>query len=40
MGAIITSTFQASTELFNLIPYMLRKYDWLSNFIDDFKNNL
>jgi len=25
-----------SLALFNLVPYMLRKYNWLSNSIDDF----
>jgi hypothetical protein len=25
-----------SPALFCLVPYMLRKYDWLSNYIDDF----
>jgi hypothetical protein len=27
-------------KLFSLVSYMLRKYDWLSNFIDDFKKQL
>jgi hypothetical protein len=26
--------------LFSLVPYMLRKYDWLSNSINDFKKQL
>jgi hypothetical protein len=26
--------------LFSLVPYILRKYDWLSNYIDDFKKQL
>jgi len=32
--------FKLPLGLFNLIPYMLRKYDWLSNFINDFKKKL
>jgi hypothetical protein len=29
--------FKHPFKLFNLVPYMLRKYDWLSISIDDFK---
>ncbi len=29
--------FKHPLRLFSLIPYMLRKYDWLSSSIDDFK---
>jgi hypothetical protein len=32
--------FKHPPKLFNLVPYMLRKYDWLSNSINDFKKQL
>ncbi len=32
--------FKHTPKLFSLVPYMLRKYDWLSNFINDFKKQL
>jgi hypothetical protein len=32
--------FKHPPRLFSLVPYMLRKYDWLSNFIDDFMKQL
>jgi hypothetical protein len=32
--------FKLPFILFNLVPYMLRKYDWLSNYINDFKKQL
>ncbi len=32
--------FKHPPRLFSLVQYMLRKYDWLSNFINDFKKQL
>ncbi len=32
--------FKLPFDLFNLVPYMLRKYDWLSSFINDCKKQL
>jgi hypothetical protein len=32
--------FKHPPKLFNLVPYMLKKYDWLSNSINDFKKQL
>jgi len=32
--------FRHPPGLFSLIPYMLKKYDWLNNFINDFKKQL
>jgi hypothetical protein len=32
--------FKYPLELFIVIPYMLRKYDWFNNSIDDFKKQL
>jgi hypothetical protein len=32
--------FKHPPGLFSLVPYMLRKYDWLSNSINDFKKQL
>jgi hypothetical protein len=32
--------FKLPLGLFNLVPYMLRKYDWLSNSINDCKKQL
>ncbi len=32
--------FKHPLGLFSLVPYMLRKYDWLSNSINDFKKQL
>jgi hypothetical protein len=32
--------FKHPPKLFSLVPYMLRKYDWLSNSINDFKKQL
>jgi len=32
--------FKHPPKLFSLVPYMLKKYDWLSNFINNFKKQL
>jgi hypothetical protein len=32
--------FKHSLKLFSLVPYMLKKYDWLNNSIDDFKKQI
>jgi hypothetical protein len=32
--------FKHPCKFFNLVPYMLRKYGWLSNSIDNFKKQL
>ncbi len=32
--------FKHPLGLFSLVPYMLRKYDWLTNSINDFKKQL